>query len=328
MKVKIRLSQEKVCKLICLLSLSLIIFNSYSQTWINGNGLVDIEGNSYSTVIINGKEWMKENLKTTKFSNGDPIPNVTDNNTWFGLTTPAYSVYNNDNIYNQYYGKLYNWYVVNDNRKVCPSGWHVATDNEWKLLEMYLGMTQSQADNTIWRGTDEGKKLKTDYGWNSNGNGTNEIGFEGLPGGLRHQNGNFSDLGNIAFWWTSTGAGSVPYQIAIERRLMSIYDKIYRSTVTLKVGAYVRCVNDNAVGTEEIHFNDLFTVYPNPVKNILSVEVSSTLLNTYLSVITVQGVQVRNEYIDTTYNYIDFSDLSSGIYYLIIGGESLKIIKD
>jgi uncharacterized protein (TIGR02145 family) len=328
MKIKIRLSQEKVSRLICIWTLSLMTVNSYSQTWINGNGLVDIEGNSYSTVIVNGREWMKENLKTSKFSNGDPIPNVTDNDTWFGLTTPAYSVYNNDNIYNQYYGKLYNWYVVNDNRKVCPAGWHVATDNEWKLLEMYLGMTQSQADNTSWRGTNEGKKLKSDYGWNSNGNGTNESGFEGLPGGLRHPGGNFSDLGNIAFWWTATGSGSLPYQNAFERRLKSIYDKVYRIGSTVKTGGYIRCVNDNPVSVEEIKINNQFIAYPNPVKNILSVEVSPTLVNTYISVITVDGVQLKKNYIISTQNFIDLTDLSSGIYFLIIGGESLKIIKD
>jgi uncharacterized protein (TIGR02145 family) len=87
------------------------------------------------------------------------------------------------------YGLLYTWYAVDDSRTIAPKGWHVPTDEEWKELEMYLGMSQSEADDTYWRGTDEGGKLKatgTEY-WNSPNEGANnESGYSALPGGFRH----------------------------------------------------------------------------------------------------------------------------------------------
>ncbi|MCK4448089.1 MAG: fibrobacter succinogenes major paralogous domain-containing protein, partial [Candidatus Marinimicrobia bacterium] len=122
--------------------------------------VTDIDGNTYQTVKIGDQWWMAENLKVTHYRNGDPIPNVTDNTDWSNLTTGAYCNYDNNASYVTTYGRLYNWYTVNDSRYIAPSGWHVPTDEELKELEMYLGMSQSQADYTGYRGTDEGGKLK------------------------------------------------------------------------------------------------------------------------------------------------------------------------
>jgi uncharacterized protein (TIGR02145 family) len=291
-----------------------LIFNTaLGQIYTQGNGVTDIDGNSYSTVVINGQEWMQENLNTSKFSNGDPIDNVTDGPTWYTLTTPAWAFYNNDNIYEQYYGRIYNWYVVNDGRNVCPTGWHVPTDNEWKSLEIYLGMTQAQADNTSWRGVDEGVKLKSDFGWNSNGNGTNESGFIGLPGGRRNPNGNFSDLGNQAMWWTSTGNGSLPYQNAYERRLMSIYDKIYRIGTSVKGGAYIRCLNDNLVGIDETDLEQI-QIYPNPVISILTVKMPQNSIASSYQIYDLSGKQLKQGQIELNLTTIDISELENGIY--------------
>ncbi|MFM7768400.1 MAG: FISUMP domain-containing protein, partial [Bacteroidota bacterium] len=109
-----------------------------------GTGTVtDIDGNTYNTVQIGTQEWMQENLKTTKYKNGDVIPSPTGD--WSNLTTGAWAYYNDSSQYNNLYGKLYNWYAVVDSRDVCPTGWHIPTDSEWNQLVKYL---DPQADTS------------------------------------------------------------------------------------------------------------------------------------------------------------------------------------
>lgn len=122
--------------------------------------VTDIDGNVYKTVTIGNQAWMAENLKVMRYRNGDAIPNVTGGTDWSNLSTGAYCSYDNDDNNIDTYGLLYNWYAVDDSRNLAPEGWHVPTDEEWKELEMYLGMSQSEADDTGYRGTDEGGKLK------------------------------------------------------------------------------------------------------------------------------------------------------------------------
>ena len=100
---------------------------------------VNFNGYTYTSIVLgNGQEWIAENLRTTTYANGDLIPNVTDGTQWSNLTTGAWVHYNNDNQYENPYGKLYNWYTVADPRNVCPTGWHVPTDAEYTLLTDYL----------------------------------------------------------------------------------------------------------------------------------------------------------------------------------------------
>ncbi len=101
--------------------------------------VTDIDGNVYRTVKIGTQVWMAENLKTTKYRNGDPIANVTNGASWKALTTGAYCWYNNDAENKVTYGGLYNWFVVADSRKIAPTGWHVPTDAEWTVLTDFLG---------------------------------------------------------------------------------------------------------------------------------------------------------------------------------------------
>lgn len=167
--------------------------------------VTDIDGNVYQTVKIGDQWWMAENLKVTRYSNGDVIPNVTNDDEWKNLNTGAYCVYDNDDSKIATYGLLYNWYAVNDSSNIAPEGWHVPTDAEWKELEMYLGMNQIQTDSTGYRGTDQGMKLKSTSNWNNNGNGTNESGFSALPGGYHnHYYGPFDDIGIYGYWWSLT----------------------------------------------------------------------------------------------------------------------------
>ena len=170
--------------------------------------MTDQDGNVYKTVLIGNQLWMAENLKVTRYRNGDAIPNVTGKNKWENLKTGAYCNYDNNSSNVSTYGRLYNWYAVNDRRKIAPAGWHLPTDEEWKQLEMYLGMSQSKANETGWRGSDEGGKLKergTIHWENPNKGATNSNGFTALPGGYRgHTDGAYDLMGIYGLWWSST----------------------------------------------------------------------------------------------------------------------------
>ncbi len=121
--------------------------------------VTDIDGNVYETVQIGEQLWMAENLKTTHYNDGSEIPNITNNGEWSGLSTGAYSDYMNNPTNSETYGRLYNWYTVDDDRGVCPTGWHVPSDEEFMALEMELGMSEEDANDMSLRGTNEGSKL-------------------------------------------------------------------------------------------------------------------------------------------------------------------------
>jgi uncharacterized protein (TIGR02145 family) len=206
--------------------------------------VTDIDGNLYYTVKIGDQWWMLENLRVTHYRNGDPIPNVTDDGTWSGLSTGAYCEYDNNPANVETYGRLYNWYAVDDSRNIAPEGWHVATDDEWKQLEMYLGMSQAEADSTGWRGTDEGGKLKeagTVYWSPPNTGATNESGFSALPGGYRNIYGHFFGMGDDALFWCSSEFSS---SHAWHRYLDYSHSQVLRGYDPKEGGFSVRCVRD------------------------------------------------------------------------------------
>lgn len=184
-----------------------------SISWQKPGTVTDIDGNIYQTIMIGDQWWMAENLKVTHYRNGDPIPNVTDDTEWTGLSSGAYCAYDNNENNAETYGYLYNWYAVDDSRNIAPEGWHVPTDEEWKTLEMYLGMSQSEADDIGWRGTNEGSKLTGNASLWVDGNletnaefGT--TGFSALPGGYRNDIGNFYAMSGHAYFWSSTESSS------------------------------------------------------------------------------------------------------------------------
>jgi uncharacterized protein (TIGR02145 family) len=206
--------------------------------------VTDLDGNVYNTIKIGSQVWLQENLSVTHYRNGDPVPFIIDNNQWLAADSGAYSNYNNDAALVSFYGRLYNWYAVNDSRLLSPVGWHIPTDNEWKILELYLGMTTNQADSVFYRGTTEGGKLKESgtVHWTAPNTGaTNSTGFNGLPGGYRSNT--FLDKSTNGYWWTSSKAS---FDQAIFRSIS--YDKsgIVRSTYHMNetLGLSIRCVKD------------------------------------------------------------------------------------
>ncbi|MBN1892986.1 hypothetical protein JW906_00745 [bacterium] len=167
--------------------------------------VTDSDGNVYRTVKIGSQWWTAENLKTTHYWNGESIPNVTDVTEWKSLQTGVWCDYENDPDNASVYGHLYNWYAAGDSRGVVSLGWHLPSDEEWKVLEMQLGMSRADADRNGERGTDEGGKLKETgmEHWLSPNEGANDAtGFTALPGG--YFTGNFLLLGIIAGFWSST----------------------------------------------------------------------------------------------------------------------------
>jgi len=201
----------------------------------------DVEGYLYQTVLINNKVWMAENLRTKKYNDNSDVTPVTDGAVWAALTTEAYCWYGNDETTNKtLYGAMYNWYAVNKGN-LCPTGWHVPTDAEFTSLEMFLGMTQAQADGYSWRGTDEGTKLKSTAGWTT-GNGTNTVGFTALPGGYRYYlDGGFAGAGTIGYWWSSDQVNTTN---AYYRRMDGANAGIFREGAVKAAGKSVRCLKN------------------------------------------------------------------------------------
>jgi uncharacterized protein (TIGR02145 family) len=164
-------------------------------------------GNSQS-IKIGTLTWTAKNLDVTTFRNGDPIPQAKSDAEWVAAGEnyqPAWCYYDNDPKNGTKYGKLYNWFAVNDARGLAPSGWHIPTDEEWTKMTVYLG---SQLQFGDYRDQSKplfsGKNMKSKKGWSQRGNGTNKSGFSGLPGGARDRDGSFLLIGYSGVWWTAS----------------------------------------------------------------------------------------------------------------------------
>jgi uncharacterized protein (TIGR02145 family) len=206
------------------------------RTFSNDSIITDADGNVYSSVTIGTQEWMSENLRTTKYSDGTTIPNVTNGSQWFGLETGAWSHYDNDNQYDSIYGKLYNWYAV-ETGKLCPTGWHVPTDAEWTVLTNYLAANGHS-------GT-EGTALKATSGWNdkdngTSGNGTDDYGWNGLPGG-ENLGSSFNYIEDTGSWWSSSESSA---SYVFSRKLHNDGDGVHRAGHYMPDGYSVRCLRD------------------------------------------------------------------------------------
>jgi len=202
----------------------------------SGATVTDIDGNVYDTITIGTQTWMKQNLNVTKYRNGDSIPNSTNNNQWFGLTTGVYCNYNNDVNNATTYGRIYNGYSVADNRKLCPTGWHIPTDAEMLILATYLGGTNIAAGTLKETGT---------VHWTSPNTGaTNISGFTSLPGGNRFSAGDYHDIYNIGGWWSATTITST--NGTNMRNIEMNYNNtiLERNTYQLNHGFSVRCLRD------------------------------------------------------------------------------------
>ena len=200
--------------------------------------LVSHDGYDYSTVQIGDQCWFSENCRY--------LPEISTSNE-ISQTEPLYYVYGyegtdvplatSDSLYDAY-GVLYNWPAVMT-EDICPSGWHIPSDNEWQDLEISLGMNESVAEELDFRGTNEGFKMKSVSGWYNNGNGSNLSGFNALPGGLLAEI-SFYGMQLHGFWWSSTISEDTP----MTRQLVFGQDDISRAHETRSVGMSARCLKD------------------------------------------------------------------------------------
>ena len=190
--------------------------------------------NNIEIVRIGKQFWQTSNLNVDTFRNGKPISQILDDEDWeqrIANGKPAWCYYNNDPENEFKYGKLYNWWAVNDSRGLAPKGFHIPSDDEWKELINFLG------------GMDEaGTKMKTTSGWKKNGNGTNRSGFSAIPCGRRYLLGGFDSFENDnSYWWSSTESNTY---MAWFWNLYFYDGKVINNQAYKDAGMCVRCIMD------------------------------------------------------------------------------------
>lgn len=208
--------------------------------WIKtpGPNVTDIDGNNYTSVKIGTQVWMVENLKTSKYRNGDligtTIPATLDLRS---ENTPKYQwAYDGNENNVSTYGRLYTWYAVNDSRNLAPIGWHVASKEDWAILVDYLGGEFIPGGKL--------KEIGTTHWIDPNTSATNESGFSALPSGIRIESGPFSSIGFVTYWWTSTECIGCANKAGIDWYLGYNFSEIYWSGDNASLGNSVRCVMD------------------------------------------------------------------------------------
>ncbi len=199
----------------------------------SSTSVTDIDGNTYKIVTIGTQVWMAENLKTTRYRNGDPIPNVSDGASWIKLTTGALCNCDNDANNSTSYGRLYNWHAVSDSRNIAPLGWHIPTDAEWSTLATYLG-GEGIAGGKL-------KEAGTTHWQTPNSGANNETGFAALPAGYRDREGNWGGIGWGGFFWSSSERDAVS---SWRRQIEKSSGILERSSDMKTGGNAIRCVKD------------------------------------------------------------------------------------
>ena len=202
----------------------------------NGCTKSSTTNNNNPTVTICNQVWATKNLDVTNYRNGDPIPEISDSATWVNDTTGAWCYYNNDSSNAAIYGKLYNWYAVNDPRGLAPTGWHIPSDSEWTTISTCLGGdgvsggAMKETGKTHWLSPNTGA--------------SNSSGFTALPGSGRNVNGAFSVIGIFGDWWSTTEATVYNSNLVWVRTLYNNSANINKSVAPKGGGISVRCVKD------------------------------------------------------------------------------------
>ncbi len=245
--------------------------------------VTDIDGNVYQTVIIGDQEWMAENLRVSKYNNGEAIPTGLGNTEWGNTTEGAYAIYDHnasdtDGINSPEemlaaYGKLYNWYAVTDSRGLCPIGWSVPNDDDWTQLVNYVvahGFPNSNVVNGAGNALKSCRQVDSPMGgdcnksthprWNSHDTyyGFDEFDFSALPAGYRFSIGSFANVGFLGLWWSATEFSDAN---AWFRGMVSLSGSVSRNENSKRYGCSVRCVREV---TDETTSYNLLTLSANP----------------------------------------------------------------
>jgi len=209
---------------------------------IETSTVTDVDGNVYKTVKIGNQWWMAENLAATSFNDGTPLEFCSIfslDTVWSSATLATYTT-----VYDGLLGQLYNYAVVESDKNIAPEGWHVATDQDWKILEKEIGMSAAETEALGWRGDVEAEKLTSLYseGWPSGSAlfGTDEFGFNARPAGCRVFNGE-TNGGAMSFWWTASSNGNEGWYRYIDAN----QTRIFRQHTYKGYGMSIRCVKNN-----------------------------------------------------------------------------------
>jgi uncharacterized protein (TIGR02145 family) len=304
-----------------------ITLSAFSQA--PGNGVTDIDGNQYNTVIIGTQEWMKENLQVSKYSDGTPIPQVTDPIAWSNLTTGAWCYYNNDTSLGTTYGKMYNWYAVAgiwqaesnpptsaeiaSRKSLAPSDWNVPSVADWSLLFNYL------EGNSVAGG--KMKEAGLNHWLDPNTDATNSSGFTGLPGGYRPTNTLGQNLTGTGHWWCSDYLAPFAANFF---QLSWISGAVVNSTFDTRTGISVRWVKSSILGNETF-INQLFNIYPNPAKDYITIDVSKINdMNSWsYKIVNALGQKVLYGVLNSQQDIIQLSKIGEqGVYFVKVYDKS------
>ena len=238
--------------------------NSFGQTGITAHtcgapnvhnsaktygSMTDQQGNTYRTIVIGTQEWMAEHLNTSIYRNGDPITTGLSNSVWTNTTQGAWNHFVDDASYACPYGKLYNWYACVDSRQLCPTGWHVPSDDEWSTLINFIDPTANGGASTNTAADalkSSGIVFDTTGFWSATFSSSNSSGFSGIPIGYRNASGNYFNPGVNLFLWSSSQNNSDP-SLAIVRSMINNSNSVTRNpNFGKRSGFAVRCIKDNS----------------------------------------------------------------------------------
>ena len=291
--------------------------NSFGQT--AGNGLTDIDGNTYNSVIIGTQEWQKENLNVSKYADGTVIPQVTDLNTWLNMLTGAWCYYNNNSVNGPVYGKLYNWYAVMGiydtaslnnpllRKKIAPAGWEVPTDAEWTTLTDYLG-GESIAGGKM-------RESGSLHWLSPNTGASNSSGFSALPGGLRQDFRFFDGMTADGYWWSISEFDTTT---AWCRYLVWVSVDIMRFSDTKISGFSVRCLKNSALNNQSFNTNS-FNIFPNPAKEQITIDLgtNSNSIGGSYKIVNTLGQEVLKGVLNSQQNTVQLASLKGQGIYLV-----------
>lgn len=286
--------------LLWLTVMALLTFRSQAQV------VTDYDGNVYDTVHIGTQIWTVPNLKVTHYRNGDPIPNVTDSAQWYNLFSGAYCNYDNDTNNAIDYGRLYNWYAVQDPRGIAPLGWHVPTFEDWDTLQIFLGYDLVAGGKL--------KEMGTAHWMSPNTGASDEYDFTALPGGQRADSiysGTFAEITQQGYWWSSSEMDTTyPWGVNISYNSEGFTNW---AASTRRSGFSIRLISDVPLNINIIDKSELFNIYPNPAIDRI------IITNAYdqkasMSIYNMAGSVLMQQELTGNKNTIDISSLAPGMY--------------
>lgn len=301
------------------LGFSFLIVETQAQT------VIDIDGNVYNTIAIGTQVWTQENLKTSRFNNGDVI-----GTTSIAINNDPSSIYqwpyNEDSLNTSIYGRLYTWYSVTDSRNVCPVGWHVPTESEFTTLANFLGGDSIAGDKM--------KETGTAHWLSTYSTVTNSSGFTGLPGGMRGNTSGFSNLNILGGFWSSTQMGfDDSFKRGVKFGLHSSnYQKsaLVQSAALGSCGFSVRCISDLTADTENVFPEDRILIFPNPTTDQINISLDG-MKDVNASVYDLAGNLIFQRLLTNEMSVVDLHVLQAGVYIIRIVGADFclerKLIK-